>query len=73
MYAKNFSNADEVKNLSKAKVEVDKLVNVNASKLILKPSWKLSTYINPTASGDSYQAGYVEVVISGSITRTHSY
>ena len=37
LYAKNFSNADEVENLPKAKVEVVKLGNVNASKLVLEP------------------------------------
>ena len=34
LYAKNFSDADEVKNPPKAKVEVVKLGNVNASKLM---------------------------------------
>ena len=39
LYAKNFSDADEVKNPPKAKVEVVKLGNVNASKLVLQPGW----------------------------------
>ena len=33
LYAKNFSDADEVKTPPKARVEVVKLNNVNASKL----------------------------------------
>ena len=34
LYAKNFSDADEVKNTPQAKVEVVKLGNVNASKRV---------------------------------------
>ena len=71
LYAKNFSDADEVKNPPKAKVEVVKLGNVNASKLVLEPGWKWSTCIKPTVGGDSCQAGHVGVVISGSMTCTH--
>ena len=36
-YSKNFNDADEVKNPPKAKVEVVKLGNINASKLVLEP------------------------------------
>ena len=35
LYSKNFNDADEVKNPPKAKVQVVKLGNVNASKLVL--------------------------------------
>ena len=66
----NFSNADEVKNPPKASVEVVKLGNVNASKLVLEPGWKWSTCIKPTVGGESCQAGHVGVVISGSMTCT---
>ena len=34
LYAKNFSDADEVKTPPKARVEVVKLNNINASKLV---------------------------------------
>ena len=37
LYSKNFNDADEVKNPPKAKVQVVKLGNVNASKLVLEP------------------------------------
>ena len=39
LYSKNFNDADEVES-SKAKVQVVKLGNVNASKLVLEPGWK---------------------------------
>ena len=68
LYAKNFSDADEVKTPPKARVEVVKLNNINASKLVLEPGWKWSTCIKPTVGGDSCQAGHVGVVISGSMT-----
>ena len=35
LYAKNFNDADEVKNPPKASVQVVKLGNVNASKIVL--------------------------------------
>ena len=40
LYAKIFSSAYEVKNPPKANVEVVKLGDVNASKLVLEPGWK---------------------------------
>ena len=71
LYAKNFYDADEVKNPPKARVEVVKLGNVNASKLVLEPGWRWSTRIQPSVGGDICQAGHNEVVISGSMTCTH--
>ena len=71
LYAKNFADADEVKTPPKAKVEVVKLGNVNASKLILEPGWKWSKCIKPTVGGDSCQAGHVGVVISGKLMCIH--
>ena len=71
LHTKNFSNADEVKNPPKAKAEVVKLGNVNASKLVLEPGWKWSTCIKPIVGGESCQAGHVELVISGGMTCTH--
>jgi len=56
LFSKNFNDADEVKNPPKAKVEVVKLGNVNASKLVLQPGWVWSECIKPTVGGDSCQA-----------------
>ena len=72
LYAKNFSDADEVKNPPKAKVEVVKLGNVNASKLVLQPGWVWSECIKPTVGGESCQAGHVGVVISGRLGCSHN-
>ena len=71
LYSKNFNDADEVKNPPKAKVQVVKLGNVNASKLVLEPGWKWSECIKPTVGGDSCQAGHVGEVISGRLACTH--
>ena len=51
LYAKNFNDADEVKNPPKASVQVVKLGNVNASKIVLEPGWKWSECIKPTVGG----------------------
>ena len=72
LYCKNFSDADEVKNPPKAKVEIVKLGNVNASKLVLQPGWVWSECIKPTVGGDSCQAGHVGVVISGRLGCSHN-
>ena len=37
LYSKNFDDADEVKTPPKARVDIVKLGNINASKLVLQP------------------------------------
>ena len=71
LYAKNFNDADEVKNPPKASVQVVKLGNVNASKIVLEPGWKWSECIKPTVGGDSCQAGHVGVVVQGEMRVKH--
>ena len=71
LYSKNFNDADEVKNPPKAKVQVVKLGNVNASKLVLEPGWKWSECIKPTVGGDSCQAGHVGVIAQGILHVKH--
>ena len=71
LYAKNFNDADEVKNPPKATVQVVKLGNVNASKIVLEPGWNWSDCIKPTVGGDRWQAGHVGVVISGKMKCVH--
>ena len=60
-----------MKKATKGKIEVVRLGNVNASKLVLEPGWKWSACIKPAVCGDSCQAGDVGVVISGSMTCVH--
>ena len=72
LYKKAFSDADEVKSPPKAHVEVVKLGNMTASKIVLEPGWKWSECIRPTVGGDSCQAGHVGVVVSGQMYCTHN-
>ena len=71
LYAKNFADADEVKTPPKAKVEVVKLGNVNASKLILEPGWKWSECIKPAVGTDSCEKAHFGVCVSGKLVVTH--
>lgn len=71
MYKKSFNDADEVKSPPKAHVEVIKLGDMNASKLVLQPGWKWSTCIKPTVGGESCQAGHVGVIIQGKLRCVH--
>ena len=73
LYAKNFDDADEVKNPPKAKAQIVKLGNVNASKIVLEPGWRWSECIKPTVGGDSCQAGHVGVVILGRMKCIHDF
>ena len=71
IFSKNLNDEDEVKHPPKAKVEVVKLGNVNASKLVLQPGWVWSECIKPTVGGDSCQAGHIGIVISGRLGCSH--
>ena len=71
LFSKNFIVADEVKNPPKAKVELLKLGNVNASKLVLQLGWILSECIKPTVGGDSCQAGHIGIAISRRLGCSH--
>ena len=53
LYSKNFDDADEVKTPPKARVDIVKLGNINASKLVLQPGWVWSECIKPTVGGHS--------------------
>ena len=53
LYAKNFTDAYQVKTPPNSRVEVVKLGNVNVSKLVLDPDWRWPTWIKPTVDGES--------------------
>ena len=72
LYSKNFNDADEVKNPPKAKVQVVKLGNINASKLVLEPGWRWSECIKPTVGGDSCQATHLGIIVSGAVCARHN-
>ena len=70
LFSKNFNDADEVKNPPKAKVEVVKLGNVNASKLVLQPGWVWSECINPPLVAIAAKLGIsVLLFLDGSVAR----
>ena len=71
LYKKSFDDADEVKSPPKAHVEVVKLGNMNASRLVLQPGWRWSECIKPVVGGDSCQAGHVGVIVAGQMTCIH--
>ena len=71
LYKKSFDDADEVKSPPKAHVEVVKLGNMNASRLVLQPGWRWSECIKPVVGGDSCQAGHVGVIVAGQMTCVH--
>ena len=71
LYKKSFDDADEVKCPPKAHVEVVKLGNMNASRLVLQPGWRWSECIKPVVGGDSCQAGHVGVIVAGQMTCIH--
>ena len=55
----------------KARVEIVKLGNVNATKLVVQPGWVWSECIQPIVGGHSCQAGHIGVVISGRLGCSH--
>ena len=71
LYKKSFDDADEIKSPPKAHVEVVKLGNMNASRLVLQPGWRWSECIKPVVGGDSCQAGHVGVIVAGQMTCIH--
>ena len=71
LYKKSFDDADEVKSPPKAHIEVVKLGNMNASRLVLQPGWRWSECIKPVVGGDSCQAGHVGVIVAGQMTCIH--
>ena len=71
LYKKSFVEVDEVKSPPKAHVEVVKLGNMNASRLVLQPGWRWSECIKPVVGGDSCQAGHVGVIVAGQMTCIH--
>ena len=71
LYSRTFENPDEVKEQPKAKVQVVKLGNINATKLVVQPGWVWSECIKPIVGGHSCQAGHIGVVISGRLGCSH--
>lgn len=65
MELKNFTNADEIRNLPKTKIEVVNFKDTCVMKVTFQPGWKWSECVKPTAGTQSCQAPHVNYILSG--------
>src|SRR5436309_5295678 len=65
---RNFDNPDETRNISKGKVEVVNLGDVQAMRATFEPGWKWSESVKPIAGTDSCQVAHLGYQISGRLT-----
>lgn len=64
---KSFTNADEAKDLPKARLEAVKVLGQRVIKITLAPDWKWSKDIKPIVGTSSCQATHVGIIVEGSI------
>ena len=62
---KQFASPDETRTISKGKVEVVNLGNVQAMRAIFEPGWKWSECVKPVAGTDSCQVAHMGYQIAG--------
>jgi hypothetical protein len=62
---KNLSEADEVRNLPKTKIEVANFNDTTIMRLTLQPGWKWSECVKPTVGTASCEAIHFNYIISG--------
>src|SRR5437773_3323208 len=62
---KAFDSPDETRNISKGKVEVINLGDVQAMRAIFEPGWRWSESVKPIAGTDSCQVAHKGYVIAG--------
>ena len=62
---KAFDSPDETRNISKGKVEVINLGDVQAMRAIFEPGWKWSECVKPAVGTPSCQVNHVMYIISG--------
>lgn len=62
---KNFSLADEVRNLPKTKIEVVHLGDVTLMRACFEPGWKWSECVQPTVGTKSCAVAHVNYILSG--------
>ena len=68
---KNFSSADEAKDMPNARMEAVNVLNQRVMKLTLSPDWKWSKDIKPLVGTESCQAKHLGVIVEGTITCRH--
>lgn len=64
---KKLSQADEVRNLPKTKIEVVNIGEITLMRATFQPGWKWSECIKPTVGTDSCQVAHINYIISGRI------
>lgn len=62
---KNFSDADEVRNLPKTKIEIVNFRDTTLMRATFSPGWKWSECVKPTAGTSSCQVPHINYIISG--------
>ncbi len=62
---KNFSVADEVRELPKTKIEVITLGETTVMRATFAPGWKWSECVKPTVGTKSCEAPHINYIISG--------
>ena len=65
MELKNFTNADEIRNLPKTKIEVVNFKDTCVMKVTFQPGWKWSECVKPTTGTQSCQTPHVNYILSG--------
>ena len=64
---KNFSSADEAKDMPNARMEAVNVLNQRVMKLTLSPDWKWSKDINPIIGTDTCQATHTGIIVEGAV------
>ncbi len=62
---KNFDNPEETRNISKGKIEVVNLGDIQAMRATFEPGWKWSECVKPVAGTDSCQVAHLGYMLSG--------
>src|SRR5207248_6936258 len=62
---RNFDNPDETRNISKGKVEVVNLGDVQAMRATFEPGWKWSESVKPVAGTETCQVAHMGYQVSG--------
>ena len=67
MELKNFSSADETRELPKTKIEVLNFANTTIMRAVFQPGWKWSECVKPTVGTKSCEVPHINYIISGRI------
>ena len=64
---KNFSSADEAKDMPNARMEAVNVLNQRVMKLTLSPDWKWSKDIKPVIGTATCQATHTGIIVEGAV------